>query len=174
MTRNDEIIEAAKCSPFPRLNDDFLNSVECGESLEIALKLAFTEGAKWADNNPVKKETDDTSNFTVNLINYDNEREIEVHHKAKLFSDNKYDLPLENAHDKEFMNKIAVANAFAAGAHWADMNPTTEFILKVFQEFDKHHLFKEDLSFDPRHFIDTVIKPKITTVINTDDYGLHV
>ena len=47
---------------------------------------------------------------------------------------------------------------FVRGAEWADKNPSVETLLKAFLEFDKHGLIKEDLCFDPEHFMRTVIK----------------
>lgn len=47
---------------------------------------------------------------------------------------------------------------FVEGAEWADKNPSVENLLKVFWEFDEHGLIKDDLCFDPEHFMRTVIK----------------
>lgn len=47
---------------------------------------------------------------------------------------------------------------FKEGAEWSDNNPSVETLLKAFWEFDKHGLIKEDLCFDPEHFMRTVIK----------------
>lgn len=37
-------------------------------------------------------------------------------------------------------------------------NPSVETMLKLFWEFDKHGLIRDDLCFDPEHFMETVIK----------------
>ena len=36
--------------------------------------------------------------------------------------------------------------------------PSTEVLLKIFWMFDEHGLIKDDLCFDPEHFMDTVIR----------------
>jgi len=36
--------------------------------------------------------------------------------------------------------------------------PSTETLLKVFWMFDEHGLIRDDLCFDPEHFMETVIK----------------
>ena len=36
--------------------------------------------------------------------------------------------------------------------------PDTQTLLKIFRMFDKHGLIKEDLCFDPEHFMETVIR----------------
>lgn len=59
----------------------------------------------------------------------------------------------------EQYRSITVANEnFGEGAEWSDKNPSVETLLKAFWEFDKHGLIKEDLCFDPEHFMRTVIK----------------
>ena len=40
-----------------------------------------------------------------------------------------------------------------------ESKPSVETLLKVFHMFDEHGLLKGDLSFDPRHFMETVILP---------------
>lgn len=37
--------------------------------------------------------------------------------------------------------------------------PSTELLMHAFKMFDEHGLIKDDLCFDPEHFIDTVIRP---------------
>ena len=37
--------------------------------------------------------------------------------------------------------------------------PSTELLLKVFRLFDEHGLIRDDLCFDPEHFMETVIRP---------------
>ena len=37
--------------------------------------------------------------------------------------------------------------------------PSTELLMHAFEMFDKHGLIRDDLCFDPEHFIDTVIRP---------------
>lgn len=37
--------------------------------------------------------------------------------------------------------------------------PSTSLLLKVFHLFEKHGLIRDDLCFDPEHFMDTVIRP---------------
>ena len=39
-----------------------------------------------------------------------------------------------------------------------DPQPSTQTLLKIFWMFDKHGLIKDDLCFDPEHFMETVIK----------------
>lgn len=48
---------------------------------------------------------------------------------------------------------------FSIGAIWADHHPSISTLLKVFNMFEEHGLIKDDLSFDPEHFIRTVIIP---------------
>lgn len=43
-----DIIEAARNRKFPRFFEEFLQSVENPDIIEITLQLAFVEGAKWA------------------------------------------------------------------------------------------------------------------------------
>ena len=45
---------------------------------------------------------------------------------------------------------------FVNGAQWSDEHPSVETMLKLFWFFDKHGLIKEDLCFDPEHFMETV------------------
>lgn len=42
----------------------------------------------------------------------------------------------------------------------ASKAPSTKALLKIFWMFDKHGLIKEDLCFDPEHFMETVIREK--------------
>lgn len=37
--------------------------------------------------------------------------------------------------------------------------PSTELLMHAFEMFDKHGLIRDDLCFDPEHFMDTVIRP---------------
>jgi len=36
--------------------------------------------------------------------------------------------------------------------------PPTELLMKVFRIFDKHGLIRDDLCFDPEHFMETVVR----------------
>ena len=36
--------------------------------------------------------------------------------------------------------------------------PSIELLMKVFRIFDKHGLIRDDLCFDPEHFMETVVK----------------
>lgn len=40
-----------------------------------------------------------------------------------------------------------------------DNRPTVETLLHVFRMFDQHGLIRDDLCFDPQHFMETVIIP---------------
>ena len=51
--------------------------------------------------------------------------------------------------------------AFEDGVEWADKNPDWRLILKVFRLFDEHGLIRDDLCFDPEHFIRTVIMEQL-------------
>lgn len=61
---------------------------------------------------------------------------------------------------------LAGMGGFALGAIWADNNPCLETLLKVFYMFDEHGLFKDNLCFDPQHFIETVIIPNFNNEKN--------
>lgn len=53
---------------------------------------------------------------------------------------------------------------FGIGAMWADKHPSISTVLKLFKLFDEYDLIKDDLSFDPEHFIRTVIIPNFEEV----------
>ena len=36
--------------------------------------------------------------------------------------------------------------------------PSVELLMKVFRVFDKHGLIRDDLCFDPEHFMETVVR----------------
>jgi hypothetical protein len=58
----------------------------------------------------------------------------------------------KNANDED----VGIITAFEDGVDWAEENPSTELLLKIFWFFDKHGLIRDDLCFDPEHFMDTV------------------
>ena len=44
------------------------------------------------------------------------------------------------------------------GALVREFRPSTELLMKVFRIFDKHGLIRDDLCFDPEHFMETVVR----------------
>ena len=62
---------------------------------------------------------------------------------------------IEAAHEiYQSMYDFAYKKGYADG----EKNPSVETMLKLFWEFDKHGLIRDDLCFDPEHFMETVIK----------------
>jgi hypothetical protein len=58
----------------------------------------------------------------------------------------------KNANDED----VGIITAFEDGVDWAEENPSTELLLKIFWFLDMHGLIRDDLCFDPEHFMDTV------------------
>lgn len=56
-------------------------------------------------------------------------REELIQRQAKLFGEDSNNIPRDFR--KDFMVQVAIKNAFAAGAHWADENPKIEPIKQV-------------------------------------------
>lgn len=48
--------------------------------------------------------------------------------------------------------------AFREGVEWAEKTPSTNMLLQLFKFFEKHGLIRDDLCFDPEHFMETVVK----------------
>lgn len=53
------------------------------------------------------------------------------------------------------MNKVGKINF---GNSRIERVPDTQTLLKVFRIFDKHGLIRDDLCFDPEHFMETVVR----------------
>ena len=66
-------------------------------------------------------------------------------------------------------DEVSIMTAFEDGIDWAEENPSTELLLKIFWFFDKHGLINHDLCFDPEHFIDTVAQEHLKK-FNIDEY----
>lgn len=70
----DEIINSTYIDTFLKNNVDFLNSLEDDNALKIKnlIKLAFSEGAKWADKHPsddlIKKILDLSYNYATSTV----------------------------------------------------------------------------------------------------------
>ena len=54
------------------------------------------------------------------------------------------------------MNKVVKKNYF--GNSRIESVPDTQMLMKVFHIFDKHGLIRDDLCFDPEHFMETVVR----------------
>ena len=52
---------------------------------------------------------------------------------------------------------VGIMTAFEEGMEYADEHPDWRTILKAFWMFEQRGLIKEDLCFDPEHFIKTII-----------------
>ena len=73
-------------------------------------------------------------------------REIEIYKGTQQFV-SEY---LDGLYDTETLAKKC--------AQWVDENPSVETMLKLFWFFDSHGLIRDDLCFDPQHFMETVGK----------------
>ena len=84
-------------------------------------------------------------------------RASEINKKAMEYAN----CPLDWYNDRSYVgetNPWDDAHSFEDGANWADINPSVETMLRLFWFFDKHGLIRDDLCFDPQHFMETVAK----------------
>ena len=84
--------------------------------------------------------------------------------REELLEMREYDIAKESTKywDKNQNNdEVSIMTAFEDGAEWSDRHPDWRLVLKVFNLFDKHGLIKDDLCFDPEHFIRTVIMKQL-------------
>ena len=55
----------------------------------------------------------------------------------------------------EAKNNLEKSKQYFDGMVWGVNHPSVEVIMKIFKIFDKHGLLKDDLCFDPEHYIRT-------------------